>query len=188
MKRRRSLAALAALAASASRVATGAPTPGPLGQRVDWPPLTLTDGRVLAPADWADTAAVLVFWATWCPFCRRHNAHIERLYREAAGPHLRVLGVALDAAAPAVARYMQTNGYSFPVVAGEPALRDRFTPRRVIPMTCLVDRQGVLRQCIPGEMAEDDVLALARLAQPAPLAALPASLPASLSANKMQHG
>ena len=30
-------------------------------------------------------------------------------------------------------------------------------------MTCLVDRAGQLRQCIPGEMAQDDVMGLGRV-------------------------
>jgi hypothetical protein len=39
-----------------------------------------------------------------------------------------------------------------------------FTPRRVIPMTCVLDRSGTLRELIPGEMTESDVLGLARWA------------------------
>jgi thiol-disulfide isomerase/thioredoxin len=132
-----------------------------------WPALTLLDGQTLGAEAWNDTAAVVVFWATWCPFCRRHNAQIEKLYRAAAGPHLRILAVALDGDEASVRRYMAVNGLHFPVVVGRPELRTLFTPRRVIPMTCLVDRRGRLRQAIPGEMAEDDVLALAALARPA---------------------
>ena len=135
--------------------------------RIRWPVLTLLDGETLDAEAWNDTAAVVVFWATWCPFCRRHNAHIERLHRAAAGPHLRVLSVALDGDEKAVRRYMTTNGFDFPVLVGRAELRALFTSRRVIPMTCLVDRRGLLVQAIPGEMAEADVLALARLAEAA---------------------
>ena len=35
------------------------------------------------------------------------------------------------------------------------------SPRRAIPMTCTIDRQGRLIQAIPGEMFEDDVMDLA---------------------------
>ena len=44
-------------------------------------------------------------------------------------------------------------------------LRGRFTERRVIPMTCTVAADGRVQRCIPGEMAEDDVLELARIAR-----------------------
>lgn len=129
--------------------------------------MTLLSGETLGAETWNDTAAVVVFWATWCPFCRRHNARIEQLHRTAAGPHLRVLSVALDGDEASVQRYVTTNGFHFPVVVGRPELRALFTKRRVIPMTCLVDRRGRLAQAIPGEMAEADVLALAALARPA---------------------
>jgi thiol-disulfide isomerase/thioredoxin len=137
----------------------------PATEVVEWPPLTLLDGSVLGSDAWVDTAAVVVFWATWCTYCARHNARIDRLHRSAAGPHLRVLGVVMDADALAAQHYMSGRGYQFPVVVGNAALRERFTARRIVPMTCLVDRRGVLRQAIPGEMAEDDVMALAGLAR-----------------------
>jgi hypothetical protein len=78
---------------------------------------------------------------------------------------LRVLGVAIDADADLVRRTVAGNGYQFPVTLDGGLLRQRFTARRVIPMTCVLDRQGRLLQAIPGEMAEDDVLGLARVLQ-----------------------
>jgi thiol-disulfide isomerase/thioredoxin len=130
----------------------------------DWPTLRLLDGSTLAPASWQGQAAVLVFWATYCPYCRRHNAHVDALHLATQGQPLRVLGVALDRDTDAVRRYMASTGYRFPVVVDGAALRQRFTTRRVIPMTCVLDRQGRLLQSIPGEMAESDVLGLASAA------------------------
>jgi thiol-disulfide isomerase/thioredoxin len=127
---------------------------------MDWPRVQLVDGSSVAPEDWADASAIVVFWATWCAFCKRHNAHIDQLFRslDGSGPH--VLGVAMDGDVVAVRRYMQVNGYRFPVTLDKGMLRHRFTARSVIPMTCLVDRLGQVRQCIPGEMSESDVLGL----------------------------
>ena len=157
-----------------------------VGDTIAWPALTLVDGSTLGPDAWQDTAAVVVFWATWCGYCRRHNAHIDKLHRMNADPHLRVLGVAVDAEAPAVRRYMQTNGYSFPVVAGAPGLREQFTARRMVPITGLVDRRDRLKRVIPGEMSEEDVLGLAALAR-RPATTLVSSGLSSL-ANKIAHG
>jgi thiol-disulfide isomerase/thioredoxin len=131
---------------------------------IEWPAVELLDGTTLDPASWRGQGAVVVFWATYCPFCKRHNAHVDRLYRATQGQALRVLGVALDNDADAVRRYMTGNGYSFPVALDGGRLRQRFTTRRVIPMTCVLDRHGHLLQAIPGEMAEADVLDLARVA------------------------
>ena len=133
---------------------------------VDWPAIALLDGSSLSPASWREQPSVVVFWATWCAYCKRHNAHVEALYRATRGQApLRVLGVAMDTDAEAVRRAVAQNGYSFPVALDDGSLRARLTPRRVIPMTCLIDRQGRLLQAIPGEMAADDVLGLARQLQ-----------------------
>jgi thiol-disulfide isomerase/thioredoxin len=135
---------------------------------IAWPDIQLLDGGVLSPASWHGQAAVVVFWATYCPFCKRHNAHVDKLYRANRGQPLRVLGLALDGDAGSVRHYMASNHYAFPVALDGGDLRRRLTPRRVIPMTCVIDRQGRLLQAIPGEMLEDDVLGLARTLQRQP--------------------
>jgi thiol-disulfide isomerase/thioredoxin len=133
---------------------------------VDWPSITLLDGSTLSPASWRLQPALVVFWATWCAYCKRHNQHVEALYRATrAQAALRVLGVAMDSDAQAVRRAVAQNGYSFPVALDDGSLRQRLSTRRVIPMTCLLDRQGHLLQAIPGEMAADDVLGLAQQLQ-----------------------
>ena len=161
MKRRQLL--LAGAAAPVARLAAAQSTAA--SPVIEWPVIQLLDGSTLSPASWQDQAAVLVFWATYCPYCKRHNARVDKLHRAAQGQALRVLGVALDSDADAVRRYMAGNGYQFPVTLDDGTLRKRFTARRVIPMTCVLDRQGRLLQAIPGEMAEDDVLGLARVLQ-----------------------
>jgi peroxiredoxin len=161
MKRRQLLLAGAAAPVAglaAAQVADRAPV-------IEWPTIQLLDGSTLSPASWQGQAAVVVFWATFCPYCKRHNAHIDQLYRAVQGSALRVLGVALDSDVDAVRRYMAGNGYQFPVTLDKGGLRQQFTTRRVIPMTCVLDRQGRLLQAIPGEMAEDDVLGLPRRLQ-----------------------
>jgi thiol-disulfide isomerase/thioredoxin len=155
LTRRRVLAAGAGLTVGAALPAHAA---------VEWPTLALVGGGTLVPADWRDTAAVLVFWATWCAFCHRHNVHVEKLHRAVAGRPLRVLGVALDRDAAVVQRHMAARGWTFPVTLQADALRPLAGSRRITPLTLAVTRGGVPRTPIPGEMFEDDVLELARLA------------------------
>ncbi len=130
----------------------------------DWPELSLLDGRVLPPAAWQDTGAVLVFWATHCPFCRRHNQHVEKLHRALAGQKARVLGLSSDRDPERVRRYMQEQGLSFAVSMQSELLRTRLGLRRTLPTTLSFDRRGRPGLPIPGEMFEDDVLGLARAA------------------------
>ena len=133
---------------------------------LDWPVLVTIEGQTLAPERWRGRPAVVVFWATYCAFCKRHNAHIDKLFRSVDADRLRILGVVMDADGAGARKHMQAQAYRFPVVQDDGRLRRRFTDRRVIPMTCTVAADGRVQQCIPGEMAEDDVLELARLAVP----------------------
>jgi len=165
--RRQWLAALAAAPATAPAPAAE-PDVEDVRPRIDWPPLVSVHGQPLGPLPGQGVPGVVVFWATWCAYCRRHNAHLDRLYREADPLRLRVLGVATDGDAARVRRHLQATGWRFPVVMDEGRLRQRFTPRSRVPMTCVLDAQGRLEQAIPGEMAEADVLALAQWALPAP--------------------
>ena len=134
------------------------------GNMLDWPALQVLDGATLPATAWQGTAAVVVFWATWCAYCHRHNAHIDKLHRSLGGRALRVIGVAVDSDASGVRRYMAANGYRFPVTLDAEPLRSRLSTRRSVPLTCTIDARGRLKQVIPGEMSEADVLELANLA------------------------
>lgn len=131
----------------------------------DWPQIELLDGGSLAPAHWQDRAAVLVFFATHCPFCRRHNQHVEKLHRASQGLRLQVLGAALDREPAVVRSYLAKAGYSFPVTMQGPSLRPLFSPRAVMPLTVAIDRRGAVHAVVPGEMFEEDVLELLALAK-----------------------
>ena len=164
MKRRTLLGALALAAGAGQAQARPALE---LGQTVPWPDMELLGGGRFGTAQADGNAVVVVFWTTTCPFCRRHNKHVEKLHRAAMatpGTRLRVLGVARETDADAVARYARAQGYTFPITMNQPGLAELLAPRRMVPMTVTVDRQGRLKQALPGEMFEEDVLELLALA------------------------
>jgi thiol-disulfide isomerase/thioredoxin len=161
MKRRHLLACLAPLGAlpGAAQAAPALP-----GEAVLWPTVALLGGGRFGPEQTAGQAVVVVFWSTTCPFCKRHNPHVEKLHRAAAGRKLRVLGVAREQDAGLVQAYARAQGYSFPITLDHQAMANALSLRRVIPLTITVDRQGRLRQAVAGEMFEEDVLELLQLA------------------------
>ena len=161
MRRRDTLLALPALAlATRARADAGPAAPG---QPVAWPQgIELLDGRPWTAEP--GVAQIVVIWSTTCPFCRRHNQHVEKLHRALAGRPAAVLGVARDRDPEAVRRHAAAQGYSFPVTLAWRPFAAALSTRNVIPLTITTDRQGRLRQVIPGEMFEEDVLELASLA------------------------
>lgn len=143
-------------------------TAAPAGERVRWPVVGLIDGRQLPPTHWHDRLAVIVFWSTTCPYCRRHNQHIDRLDRaaRALGAPLAVLGVARDRDDGAVRRHLAVQRHGFDVTTQAGALGAQLAPRALVPQTAVVGRDGRLQQVLPGEMAEADVMELLALASP----------------------
>lgn len=137
-----------------------------VGEPVRWPRVTLLDGRSLEAAQLAGVATVVVFFATHCGYCQRHNRHVQKLVRATQGQPLQVVAAAHDRSAETVQAYLRRNGYSFAATLDERALHEALTPRRIIPLTCVIDRTGRLREVIPGEMFEEDVLGLAKWARP----------------------
>jgi len=51
------------------------------GSIIVWPELKLLSGATLRTDDWSNMPAVIVFWETWCPYCKRQNVHVDQLYQ-----------------------------------------------------------------------------------------------------------
>lgn len=153
----------AAGAAQALPAAGPAAVPAQPGERVAWPDVTLLDGKRFGSTEVAGRAAVVVFWTTTCPYCRRHNQRLQKLHA-LGSPGLVVLGVARETDAALVRRHAAQEGYGFPITLANDALAAALSRRRLVPLTVTIGRDARLRQVIPGEMSEDDMLGLARLA------------------------
>jgi thiol-disulfide isomerase/thioredoxin len=106
---------------------------------------------------------VVVFFTTSCPFCRRHNRHLQKLHA-LAPPGLAVLGVARETDVALVRWHAASQGYRFPITLAAEPLAAALSRRRLVPLTVTIGRDGTLRQVIPGEMSEEDMLSLAGLA------------------------
>ena len=133
----------------------------PVANTIVWPELRLVNSTTLQQDAWINMPAVVVFWETWCPYCKRHNGHVEQLYQSTLGKRIRVIGATTEKNETKVKAYVQSNQLHFPVAMVDADFRDQFTKRRVVPLTCLVSADGRLIQVIPGEMASTDVLSLA---------------------------
>ncbi len=135
-----------------------------VGEPVSWPSVTLLSGQRLAAADVQGQSVLVVFWSTTCPFCLRHNAHIEKLRRAVAGGKLRIVTVARDKEPEKVLQYLRKHGYGFDVTLDHAPMAAALSTRKVIPLTVLIAPDGRLKSVIPGEMFEEDVMAWAALA------------------------
>lgn len=108
-------------------------------------------GRPVRLADFRGKRVVLLnFWATWCVPCRLEMPTMEQAYREYRGRGLEILAVSLDVGHPPVvavnvAQFMEELKLTFPALLDpqmEVARRYRVFG---IPVTFLIDREGIIR-------------------------------------------
>jgi thiol-disulfide isomerase/thioredoxin len=133
-------------------------------RRVEWTDVVLIDGRVIRAADLRAQAVVVEIWATWCPFCKKQNPHLQKLHETAGGKGLLVLTFATDDDVSLIRDYQRRYGYTFAVARLSPQVERWFGKRRSLPELYVVDKSGrmVLRE--EGEMFPEDVAALVRFA------------------------
>ena len=134
--------------------------PAQRGEAIVWPTVTLTDGSRLDAQALRGIATVVVFFDTGCSYCKRHNPRMEQLVRRHPGAPLRVVLAAHDRSLAPVRDYMARLAPSLDATLDAAPLHAALSERRIVPLTCVIDRSGLLREVIPGEMAEDDVMGL----------------------------
>jgi thiol-disulfide isomerase/thioredoxin len=163
-------ATLVRLAALAGGVALGAPAAGQakgaaakVGDVVAWRDVVLLDGTTLPASVLADGPPVVVErWASWCPFCKRQNPHLQALAERHRGA-LTVLALSIDKE-PAKARaYMREHGYTFAAAMAGPDAERWFGKLEGLPEIFVVDRGRIVFREI-GEMFPEDLAALGRYA------------------------
>ena len=165
LQRRRIVLACAGAPVAPIGAALARTTEPAIGDQVAWPAVELLDGTPWAAPAPGQDATVAVFFTLTCPFCARHNVHLQSLHSRTRSMPLRILGVAQDCTAEQARRYLQRQGLTFPVTRDHERLHAALSVRRGVPLSCVVDRQQRLREVIRGEMFEDDVMQLARWAQ-----------------------
>lgn len=108
-------------------------------------------GNIVSLSQLRGKVVLLNFWATWCGPCRIEMPAMEHLYRAFPRKEFEILAVSTDPQGAAVTRpFQQAMGFTFPILH-DSEYRVGFTyGARTIPVTFVVDRQGIVRQKIFG--------------------------------------
>jgi thiol-disulfide isomerase/thioredoxin len=115
----------------------------------------LLDGKPLAAQALKGKAVLVVFWATWCPTCRKELPELQALYEKHRGRGFEILALSIDADAFTVEEFWKDHDYAFPVAMRAPAHAQVFGPIKAIPALHLIDRKGVLRFSHIGGIGKD---------------------------------
>ena len=115
----------------------------------------LMDGTTLKGEQLAGRPVLVVFWATWCPICRKELPHIEQLYQRHKARGFEVLAVSIDAERLEVDEYLREHKHGFPVTMRSERHSQLFGITKTPPRLFLIDRQGMLRFKHLGALAPD---------------------------------
>jgi peroxiredoxin len=108
-------------------------------------------GRLITLSDLRGKVVLLNFWATWCGPCRVEMPAMEELYRVFSRKDFEILAVSTDAQGESITRpFQQENHLTFPILHDADYRVGLVYGARSLPMSFMVDRQGVVRHKIFG--------------------------------------
>jgi peroxiredoxin len=119
--------------------------------------LSTLDGREVRLSDYRGHVVFLNFWATWCGPCKVEMPAMERLYREFRPKGFAILAVSTDAEGAEVTKpFRDALGLSFTIAHDPDMIVGRLYGVRTLPVTFLVNREGVITHQVFGARDWED--------------------------------
>lgn len=92
------------------------------------------------------------FWATWCPYCRHEMPVMQRFYDSHRARGFEIVAYSLDKTQVEVDEFMRDKGYTFAAPLATPAVTEAFGGVTRVPLSFVIDRDGVIRHKIAGQV------------------------------------
>lgn len=112
---------------------------------------TLAGDQVQVPTDFSGKVVALRFWADWCPYCRKEMTELQPVSARLQERGLEILAVNVAQDRDTVRRFIEPLGIRYPVLLDPEGTTARAYGVNSLPITWLLDRQGIVRGKIVGE-------------------------------------
>lgn len=125
--------------------------------------LEAPDGTVHVLTEFRGSPVLVNFWASWCGPCRGETPDLQSFSE--AHPGVKVLGVNQQESAATAKDFLEQFGVTYPVVldsSGEVSSAYRID--RGLPVSLLLDREGVVQKIYYGRLKEEHLAEVASLA------------------------
>lgn len=114
----------------------------------------LLNGKILRANELRGEVVLVVFWATWCPTCRRELPELQKFYEFYHKDGLEIVALSIDDSDKEVRAFWPGKGYEFPVAMSTKAYVDVYGKIKGTPTAYLIDRKGVVRKKYVGEFTD----------------------------------
>ena len=111
------------------------------------------DGNLVRLSDFQGQPVILNFWATWCDSCEAEIPALQRVFHEREGEGLVVLGVDWGEGRVGAARgFLDRLGATYVSVMDPTGDIGSSYRVRGLPVTLAIDKDGVIRETVGGEL------------------------------------
>lgn len=136
-----------------------------IGQTVELGKLETFNGPTFSvPANNSKNTLVQI-WASWCPFCQRQNAYLEKFIQQIPPNSINIITISIDKQPQLAKDYMTKHGYTFPVAMMTPELNKALGKVKGIPIVLILDKNNKIIYREMGEIFEEDFADLKRFAK-----------------------
>ena len=136
-----------------------------IGQTIELGTLqTFQSTQYAIPANNTKNTLIQV-WASWCPFCKKTNAYLEKLQKEIPANSLNIITISIDKNPLLAKQYMETNKYTFQAAMMIPELEKSMGRVKGIPLLIILDPNNKVIYKEVGEIFPEDYDALKRFAK-----------------------
>ena len=102
-------------------------------------------GENLRLSEYRGDVVMLNFWATWCGPCRQEMPLLDEMFQRYRKVGFTLLGINIDEDTRRARDMAETLGVTFPVLFDLDKTVSRLYAIDAMPVTLLIDRQGVVR-------------------------------------------
>ncbi len=104
------------------------------------------DGQVMTPSSSKGHILIINLWATWCEPCRKEMPAIDAIYRKYHDQGVDVIAVSLDDRSDQEKVKSVMQSFAFPASMEKDADIDGFGRIWRVPVTFIIDQNGILRR------------------------------------------
>ena len=111
----------------------------------------LKGNKVTAPDDYRGKVIIIRFWADWCTACAKEMPAIDYIYHKYKDRGLVVLAVNVGQPRNVAEAFVTNLKISYPVLLDPYSVTAKRYGVKVVPVTFILDRKGVIKNKIFGE-------------------------------------